>query len=150
MCVPYSNLIHNDNTRQRCIDELSNNISNEAVIVYSLSDDGIVVLGYYILNNQNITESVFYNALRDNSIHSHGIDCHQSFLNAECHKIQEWVFDVSLNNKQHLYHIFSIMISSIDTHERLTIYNHFYPLAEYYFSGTFYSIIIEQPNREKE
>lgn len=50
MCVPYSNLIYNDNTRQFCID--------------------------------------------------------QSFLNAECDKIQEWVFDVSLNNKQLLYHIF--------------------------------------------
>jgi len=166
MCVPYSNIMRNDNARQRCIDVLGNIIPNEAVIVYSPSDDGIVVLGYYILNNQNITESVFYNALRDNSINSHGIDCHQSFLNAECHKIQEWVFDVSLNNKQHLYHIFSIMISSIETHERLTILwcesgfndiiyypidnennNHFYPLAEYYFSGTFYSIIIEQPNQ---
>ncbi len=166
MCVSYEDLCLNTNTNNRCLEVFPRGIPDNATIIYSPSDDGIIVLGYYVLNNQNITESYLYNALRNISRNINGVDHHQSFLNAECHKIEEWVFDNSLNNKQHLFHIFTIIISSIVVHEGLSflwcdsgfdeiIYypinndanNNFYPFAENYFSLAFFNNTNEQPNQ---
>lgn len=163
-CVSYETLQLNENTNRRCNETFPQGIPNNAVIIYSSSDNGIVVLGYYVLTIQNITESHLYNVLRDFSINMNGVDHHQSFLNADCYKIEEWVFDNSLNNKQRLFHIFNNIVSSIEVNGRLTFlwcdsgFNEivyypinndanesFYPFAENYFTIAFFNIANEQP-----
>ena len=111
MCVPYSNLILNDNTRQRCTDVFGNNIPNESVIVYSPSDDGIVVLGYYVLSNEHMADSECYEYLRARTITLQGEDPTEEIRKFDCICISEWVFDYSLRSRNHLESIFNSIVS---------------------------------------
>lgn len=114
MCVPYSNLMLNDNTRQRCMDVLGNNIPNEAVIVYSPSDDGIVVLGYYVLDTLNMSQSIYFEVLREATLQYEGFDPRQNVEGSNCIHISDWVFDESLRDRIRLQHIFLTVTSSIE------------------------------------
>ena len=105
MCVPFENLRLNDNTYEKCV-QTFRNIPDDAIIVYSTSEEGIVVLGYYILDNLNMKYSDCFDALRENTLRLSGFDPIEKVNQMDCIHIKEWVFDNSLRNKEHLNHIF--------------------------------------------
>ena len=42
-------------------------MDDNAIVIYSTSNDGIIVLGYYILDDLNITQSSMYEKLKINT-----------------------------------------------------------------------------------
>ena len=65
MCVSYEELSLNTNTNNRCLETFPQGIPNNATIIYSPSDNGIIVLGYYVLDSLNMSHSAYFDFLRD-------------------------------------------------------------------------------------
>lgn len=68
LCVSYTTLQLNENTNRCCAEVFPQGIPDNATIVYSPSDKGIIVLGYYVLDTLNMSESIYFNALRNNTL----------------------------------------------------------------------------------
>ena len=71
MCVSYEELSLNTNTNNRCLETFPQGIPDNATIIYSPSDNGIIVLGYYVLDALNMSHSAYfdgtyYNVVTDN------------------------------------------------------------------------------------
>lgn len=109
MCVPFENLRLNDNTYERCVQTLGN-IPDDAIIVYSPSEEGILVLGYYVLDDANMVTSKYYESLRNATKHFQGIDETNRIKKTECVHIKTWVFDNALKNKAHLNTILNCIV----------------------------------------
>lgn len=103
-CIPYENLRLNTNTNARCI-EVFPNIPNDAIVIYSSSDEGITVLGYYALDNLNMTRSENYESFKSATIDMQGQDPTREIRRRHCTRIREWIFDNSLKNEEYLRHI---------------------------------------------
>ena len=67
MCVPYEELRDlNTNTNNRCLETFPQGIPNNATItVYSPSNNGIIVLGYYVLDALNMSHSAHFDYLTE-------------------------------------------------------------------------------------
>lgn len=155
--VPYSNLRLNSATNEKCINAFPKGIPEDAFVVYTSSQDnkGIVVLGYYVTDDLDMTHSAYFHTLRELTLQYEGHDPTLDIRNTECVHISEWVFDDSLRNELYLQRIFSIIASSFDkktnkyyiwcdsTHDELLFYSlnkdeYFgYSAAIFYFSRFF-------------
>lgn len=113
-------------------------LNNNSVIIYSPSDDGIVVLGYFNLDNLSITSSSLFEQIRNITLSFNGIDNIEQLSQIKCSHICSWVFDDSLRTNKHLNKIVeSIVIKSkksfllwYEYHDELI----FYPLENYYLA----------------
>lgn len=114
MCVSYEELSLNTNTNNRCLETFPQGIPDNATIVYSPSDNGIIVLGYYVLDALNMSQSINFEALREATLQYEGFDPRQNVEGASCIHINDWVFDESLRNRITLQHIFLTITSSIE------------------------------------
>lgn len=111
-CVPYKNLRLNENTNAKCIDIFPNGIPDDAAVVYSSSEEGIIVLGYYILDGTNMTLSTNYESLKNATIALQKTDPTEQIKQQNCVHIREWIFDNSLRNKEYLRKICNIIVST--------------------------------------
>lgn len=114
LCVSYTTLQLNENTNRCCAEVFPQGIPDNATIVYSPSDKGIIVLGYYVLDTLNMSESIYFNALRNNTLQYKDFDPQQEVKSSTCIHIKDWVFDESLRDTIWLRHIFLTIISSIE------------------------------------
>lgn len=114
MCVSYEVLSLNTNTNNRCLETFQQGIPDNATIIYSPSDNGIIVLGYYVLDALNMSHSAYFDFLRDTTIRFEGFDPRPNVENTTCIHINEWLFDESLRNTRRLQHIFLTIISNIN------------------------------------
>ena len=110
MCVPFENLRLNDSTHEKCVEVFKNTIPDNATIIYSPSEEGIVVLGYYVLDDANMITSKYYESLRSATIRFQNIDETNRIKKTECVHIKSWVFDNALRNKAYLNTILSCII----------------------------------------
>lgn len=98
-CVPYEYMYPNDAI------VFPNGIPNDAFVIYSSSDEGITVLGYYALDNLNMTQSENYESFKSATIDMQGQDPTREIRRRHCTRIREWIFDNSLKNEEYLRHI---------------------------------------------
>ena len=110
-------------------------MDDNAIVIYSTSNDGIIVLGYYILDDLNITQSSMYEQLKINTFVFSNKDKTADLKEIKCKHISTWTFDESLRNKEYLLHIFEVMTFGnnsyllwCDGHNEIV----FYPLSERY------------------
>lgn len=145
LSVPFENLKLNEETKSKCEDCFGENIDDDTIIIYSSSYDGIIVLGYYIIDDLNITQSPMYEQLKTNTRIFGETDKTEDLEQKKCKHICSWVFDESLRNKDYLTHIFEVMTFDnknyllwCEGHNEII----FYPLSERYaaieyFANTF-------------
>ena len=112
MCIPFENLRLNDKTYEKCVEVFKNDIPDDATVIYSPSEKGIVVLGYYVLDSANMVASKYYESLRSATKSFYGVDETNRIKKTECVHIKTWVFDNTLRNKTHLKVILSCIINS--------------------------------------
>lgn len=112
MCIPFENLRLNDKTYEKCVEVFKNDILDDATIIYSPSEEGIVVLGYYVLDSANMVTSKYYESLRSAMKCFCDKDETNRIRNTECVHIKTWVFDNALRNKAYLNIIISCIIHS--------------------------------------
>lgn len=65
--IPFDNLKLNEQTKNRSEELFGDDMDDNAIVIYSTSDDGIIVLGYYLLDDLNITQSSMYEQLKINT-----------------------------------------------------------------------------------
>ena len=133
--VSFDNLKRNKQTKSKCEECFGNILDDDTIIIYSSSDDEIIVLGYYVLDDMNITKSSMYKQLKTNTRIFGETDKTEDLEQKKCKHICSWVFDESLRNKDYLTHIFEVM--TFDNNNCLLwceVHNEiiFYPLSERY------------------
>lgn len=140
--VSFENLKLNKNTKSKCENCFGDDIDDETIIIYSSSDDGIIVLGYYVLDDMNIAQSSMYKQLKTNTRIFGGTDKTEDLEQKKCKHICSWVFDESLRNKDYLTHIFEVMTFDnnncllwCEGHNEII----FYPLSERYAAIDYFS-----------
>lgn len=133
--IPFDNLKLNEQTKNKCEESFGDDMDDNAIVIYSTSDDGIIVLGYYILDDLNITQSSMYEQLKINTFVFSNKDKTADLKEIKCKHISTWTFDESLRNKEYLLHIFEVMTFGnnsyllwCDGHNEIV----FYPLSERY------------------
>jgi hypothetical protein len=133
--IPFDNLKLNEQTKNRCEELFCDDMDDNAIVIYSTSDDGIIVLGYYLLDDLNITQSSMYEQLKINTFVFSNKDKTADLKEIKCKHISIWTFDESLRNKEYLLHIFEVMTFGnnsyllwCDGHNEIV----FYPLSERY------------------
>ena len=65
--IPFDILKLNEQTKNKCEELFGDDMDDNAIVIYSTSNDGIIVLGYYILDDLNITQSSMYEQLKINT-----------------------------------------------------------------------------------
>ena len=65
--IPFDNLKLNEQTKNRSEELFGDDMDDNAIVIYSTSNDGIIVLVYYILDDLNITQSSMYEQLKINT-----------------------------------------------------------------------------------
>lgn len=111
-CVPFGNLRLIVSTNEKVLQVFEQGLPDNSYIVYTDSDDSIVVLGYYVLDNNNMSKSIYYESLRNVTQELQNIDPTDEINQIDCVHIREWVFDNSLKKENYLNRIFNIMIST--------------------------------------
>lgn len=109
--IPFRSLCLNQESKTKCEECFPCELDENSMIIYNTSDDGFVVLGYYKLDSQNITESLMFNKLRNITYTICQIDDTEVIKQIKCSHICSWVFDISLRNKECLTQICSHMLS---------------------------------------
>lgn len=103
MCSPFENL--NAQHQQKCRLAFGDVELQNSTIVYSSMADDIVVLGYYILDDANITLSNNYDTFRKFSIRFNNGDPTATLIEMPCVHIMEWVFDNVLRERDRIINI---------------------------------------------
>ena len=65
--IPFDSLKLNEQTKNKCEELFGDDMDDNAIVIYSTSNDGIIVLVYYILDDLNITQSSMYEQLKINT-----------------------------------------------------------------------------------
>lgn len=100
--VSYDGLKPCDEHKRRCEECFPDILDDNTMIIYTPSDDGIIVLGYYKLDEVNITQSTMYEQLRMNTLIINEIDLTDELKQKKCMCILSWVLDKSLRSKKYL------------------------------------------------
>ena len=94
-----------DSVREKCFEEFPmRNFTNEFIAYYE-EDDNVEVLGYFLIREQKVTHSKYYDAFKfDNQNYwNHNID---EFVEKKAYQIIEWCMKEELKDKQLLYKVF--------------------------------------------
>lgn len=141
-CNPYEVLSENPVAKERCL-LVFPNVPDKANIIYSSSAEGIIVLGYYVLDNANLTLSRYYETLRSATLKYRGIDETERIKQIDCIHIKSWVFDDVLRNKTYLYRILNSIICTLPSKETHILWYEnrqgqliFYPFCKGVVGGT--------------
>ena len=86
-------------------------LDDDEYVIYSPNGYGVNILGKFGLRPNNIVSSRFFSAFAEISETVSGENPTTNFSEAGCLQIKDAVFDSSLDNVQHLWRIFSFIIS---------------------------------------
>lgn len=132
--IPFEVLSKNLDAKFKCEQCFPNELNNNSRIIYNSSDDGIVVLGYYNLDDLNITSFSMFENVKNITLSFYGIDNVEKISQTRCSHICSWVFDYSLKTNEQLKKI----VESIVLESKKTLlwfeYNNdliFYPIENY-------------------
>ena len=109
-CIPYETLRENLNTKERCLNVFPQGLPDNSNIVYSSSEEGIIVLGYYVIDDANMTSSKYYESVKSITLQFQGADKTSRINQTDCVHIKTWVFDNSLRNEACLDKIFNSIV----------------------------------------
>lgn len=104
-CIPYETLSKNPSTKEKCLTTFPHGLPDNSNIIYSSSDEEIIVLGYYVIDDANITSSKYYESLRNITLQFQGVDETSRIKQTDCVHIKAWVFDNSLKDEAYLENI---------------------------------------------
>lgn len=136
--IRFDVLSSDSKAKLECESCFPNELNDDSVIIYNPSDDGIIVLGYFNLDNLSITSSSLFEQVKNITLSFYDIDNIEQLSQIKCSHICSWVFDDSLRTSEHLNKIVeSIVIKSKNSillwyeyHDELI----FYPLKNYYLA----------------
>lgn len=99
----------NEQYKCRC---LFPTITDDSIVIYSPSKEGITILGFYTLDKQPITSSKYFESLIENTKSISGEEAGNVsvFMTMPCFHISEWIFDESLKETAKLNSIFTVLV----------------------------------------
>lgn len=108
--MPYEDLSNNSNCKKRCDECFPNELTYNCMIIYIPSEEGIIVLGYYEIEELHITESPRFELIGNRTELYFKKNDLETLKREKCFCISSWVFDFSLRNQECLSQICSHML----------------------------------------
>lgn len=109
--IPYDNL--NEENKRVVVDALSDSLDDNSFVIYEIDENTPIYLGYFKLDNTNISLSNLFNTLLHNSILGGTDDPLLALKNEKCLHIDNWVFDKQLGQEKMLDKIFTYITTFV-------------------------------------